>query len=65
MYWCESRSYSDTTATKNELFEIDVRRKGNRYEVKMFSSKCRLGLKNARALRSIIHINERTHEFLS
>ena len=35
MYWRESRSYSDTTANKDELFEIDVRRKGNRYEVKL------------------------------
>ena len=31
----ESVGISDTTANKDELFEIDVRRKGNRYEVKL------------------------------
>ena len=35
MYWRESRSYSNTTANKDELFEIDVRRKGNHHEVKL------------------------------
>ena len=35
MYWYESRSYSDPTANKDEWFEMDVRRKGNRYEVKL------------------------------
>ena len=35
-FWdTESVGISDTTANEEELFEIDVRRKGNRYEVKL------------------------------
>ena len=35
-FWeTESVGISDTTANKEELFEIDVRRKGHRYEVKL------------------------------
>ena len=35
-FWdTESAGISDTTANEEELFEIDVRRKGNRYEVKL------------------------------